>query len=294
MPPSLCCHSYTTESEAKDVPYRFNQLLEEAGIDPASTRLLRHKEVLLCDKVPYELWLDDRAAFEEYQQHQLHGERARFAGRYWASFAGLRDDRTVFLGIYEVDGAEQLLHPYHFAASGKQFDAGMIDRYSITRTELLSEFSERLFIDWGPGKRSWQQRADYQDKRVTELRQQAQDASFPGLMHWTAPASRLSALPAAWREHLALARGVYLLSCPRTGELYVGSASGEQGFWGRWTSYEVDGHGGNIALKLRERSDLQISILQVAGSSETPDSILAAEALWKSKLGSREFGLNRN
>jgi hypothetical protein len=58
--------------------------------------------------------------------------------------------------------------------------------------------------------------------------------------------------------------------------------------------YALTGHGGNIALKSREPSDYQISILQVAGSSSNSDDILKMESSWKKKLQSREMGLNKN
>lgn len=59
-------------------------------------------------------------------------------------------------------------------------------------------------------------------------------------------------------------------------------------------NYEADGHRGNVALLLRERSDWIISTLQVAGSAENQADVLAAENLWKRKLQSRKLGLNRN
>ena len=37
-----------------------------------------------------------------------------------------------------------------------------------------------------------------------------------------------------------------------------------------------------------------MAILEVAGSAASRDDVLAMEALWKRKLGSRETGLNRN
>jgi hypothetical protein len=58
--------------------------------------------------------------------------------------------------------------------------------------------------------------------------------------------------------------------------------------------YVVTGHGGNIALKSREYSDYQVSILEVAGSASNIDDILRMESRWKDKLQSREMGLNRN
>ena len=101
-------------------------------------------------------------------------------------------------------------------------------------------------------------------------------------------------LPATWIAVLSSSRGVYLLTCPKTREQYVGSASGAGGFHGRWLLYARDGHGGNVALKSRDPSDYQVSILEVAGSTATPEEIIAMEDLWKRKLQSREMGLNRN
>ena len=85
-----------------------------------------------------------------------------------------------------------------------------------------------------------------------------------------------------------------MLTCPKTKEQYVGSATGEKGFWGRWQDYIQTGHGGNVALKSRDPSDYQVSILEVAGTVATTDDIIQRETQWKSKLQSREMGLNKN
>ena len=89
-------------------------------------------------------------------------------------------------------------------------------------------------------------------------------------------------------------RGVYLLTCPKTKEQYVGSATGDAGFWGRWQEYVQTGHGGNVALKSRDPSDYQVSILEVAGTSASTDDVKTMEGRWQCKLQSREMGLNRN
>ena len=54
------------------------------------------------------------------------------------------------------------------------------------------------------------------------------------------------------------------------------------------------GHGGNVALKSRDPADYQVSILEVAGTAATTDDVIKMEVQWKSKLQSREMGLNRN
>jgi len=71
-----------------------------------------------------------------------------------------------------------------------------------------------------------------------------------------------------------------VLTCPRTKEPYIGSATGADGFHGRWLQYFANHHGGNKGLKSREPSDYQVSILEIAGSAQTHDEILAMEGRW--------------
>ena len=93
-----------------------------------------------------------------------------------------------------------------------------------------------------------------------------------------------------WQDRLSGCAGVYLLVHPDTGRQYVGSATGAEGFLGRWLSYAADGHGGNEMLRPLSREGIpsyQISILEVAGSAMTTEDILQREATWKERLGAR-------
>jgi len=278
------------------MPFRFNSLLEEAGISAADVRLLRHQPKV-GDKFLLDVWRTDRAVFEDYQAVQLISKRTSFARQFWACFIGTWDGRTVFAGLYSINGCEPLQEPWVDPVSGILQSPGLLDRYTITRTEVLDAYEGRLYIDWGggsSGKRAWVQRAEAQNKVIAELHLDSRDQPFPGLMSLVAPLSSLAAMPPTWIERLVAAKGVYLLTCPRDGSLYVGSATAEGGFWSRWETYRANGHGGNVALIGREPSDFVVSVLQVAGSTETADDILAAEQVWKMKLQSRALGLNRN
>ena len=133
-----------------------------------------------------------------------------------------------------------------------------------------------------------------QNKPIIELRPEFKEPEFPGFLNFMEPLSKIEGLPKTWIEILKQAKGVYLLTCPRTKETYVGSACGERGFWQRWVGYAQTGHGGNVILMSRERSDYQVSILEVAGTSAQDDEILKMESKWKKKLQSREMGLNAN
>jgi len=277
------------------MPVRFNTILGQASIAPAAVRLLRHQDSRAArGKTLYELWRDDRPAFETYQEGQSFGNRAKLKGDYWASFVVTPAGETLLAGFYGcrylgVNGTER-----HRPQTLDIDPVGTCDLYRLTLDERVNDLAGRLVIAWGDSERAWIQRADNQDKVVLEIRQAFREPDFPGFARFIASLSKVEGLPAGWVAALSASRGVYLLTCPKTREQYVGSATGADGFHGRWLSYARDGHGGNLALRSRDPSDYQVSILEVAGSAATVDEILAMEALWKRKLQSREMGLNKN
>jgi hypothetical protein len=275
-----------------------NMLLEEAGLPLKEVRLLRHQHVGPTRLTPYVLWRDDVPEFERYQSAQRADRRSYFSSPFWASFVVPPDGSTLFVGLYEIGGHAPApldwsdpLQRQSVAEMGRDLDI-----YAYRRVPDWEHLIGRLKIDWGSGKRSWAQKAASAagPKRIVELTPTFREPIFPGYSSFISSLGALAMLPTAWATALSSVRGVYLLTCPRTKEQYVGSATGEDGFWGRWQSYAVTGHGGNVGLRSRDPSDYQISILEVAGSAATVDEIVAMEQLWKVKLQSREMGLNRN
>ena len=278
------------------MPLMFNTLLQSAGLNPRDVRLMKHKDTRASrGRSPYELWRDKRELFESYQSTQNLGRRKELAAPYWASFIVNLSGETMFAGIYRVDYAGVLDHdrPAPHVEGGVE-KAGDYDIYKLALDDRLSDLIGKLFIDWGPGTLAWIQYAERNEKPVLEIRPEFKEPGFPGFLKLIEPLSRVEKFPKTWVAALSATRGVYLLTCPRTKEQYVGKADGESGFWGRWQEYIQTGHGGNVALKSRDPSDYQVSILEVAGTSATPLEILTMEDRWKRKLQSREMGLNRN
>ncbi|MBN1911347.1 MAG: GIY-YIG nuclease family protein [Pirellulales bacterium] len=277
------------------MPLTFNMILREAGIPLSNVRLLRHKDTRAAKgRTAYELYRDDRRQFEVYQSLQKINNRSKFKAPYWASFVGTPSDETLFVGLYESQYLGLLKEDRHMPHRDGIDKAGTCDEYQLTVDQRFCDLDGRLLIEWGDGKRSWVQRADRQDKQITELRTEFKEPDFPGFLNFTKPLSGLERLPIGWITALKAAQGIYLLTCPRTKELYVGMADGHDGFWGRWLQYVHTGDGGNKALKRRAPSDYQVSILQVAGTAAKHEDIMAMESCWKQKLQSREMGLNRN
>ena len=153
--------------------FRFNDLIAEAGFDPAQVRLLRH-ETQRYGKTPYALWLDDPARFDDYQRVQKRSRRAWFEAPYWASFVVAPGGRTLFVGMFGVTHQGPVPHDWLDPVSLRDADAlADYELYALTPLDALREYAGRLVIDWGVGTRSWVQRAGNQDKRVVELRERA-------------------------------------------------------------------------------------------------------------------------
>lgn len=273
----------------------FGTLLDLAGLDRKDVRLLRHQDNRYPGfPTPYAMWRDDRSRFEAYQETQGTGDAPDLRAPYWASFVGVPGKATLFVGLYSAEPLGFLPADRPHPVTGGVEAAGSCDLYRLELRPELAEYQGRLWIEWGPGYRTWIQRGDRKPKPVVELRRVFAEDPFPGYAKLILRLSDIETIPATWREALRATKGIYLMTCPRTREQYVGMASGGEGFLGRWREYAASGHGGNVALKSRDPSDYQLSILETVGISATIADLAALEILWKDKLQSREMGLNRN
>jgi len=54
------------------------------------------------------------------------------------------------------------------------------------------------------------------------------------------------------------------------------------------------GHGNNKDLLDLDANNFQFSILEIVPATTTAEGVIDRENRWKDKLGTREFGLNKN
>lgn len=272
----------------------FQNLLIEAGIPPVDARLLRHAKGSGTPGMhPYVAWRDHRNLFDEYQVRQVAGSRRFFSAPYWAAFLATPSRETMFVGLYRVEIAEAASAANTCPLTGRQNAEGFTDCYTLLKVDEFQPFEGKLFVQWGEGALAWKQYADRNIKPIVELRKDNVEEPYPGHSAFFSQLSQVEAFPAGWRAVLSTVRGVYLLSCPRTKEQYVGGAFADGGFLSRWTQHAAMS-GDAIAFRSRDPEDYRVSILEVAGSLATDDDIFRMEQRWKEKLQSREMGLNRN
>jgi hypothetical protein len=195
--------------------------------------------------------------------------------------------------------------------SGRPAPGGVF--YNLTPApEILSGLEGRLVVRW-PTPRQWVRRkGDWSsgvmaELEVTKVRAPGFVMPFPGYQELNVSWDELRKIVEApkgnpdWKKKLSAVSGVYLITDHQSGNLYVGSATGEDGIWGRWTGYVGDDpHNGNKGLRrLLEKNperkhDFRFSLLEVMGTSTHRREVLQAESRWKRRLGSRAYGLNEN
>ena len=254
-------------------------------LEGKKVKLVRHKD----SRAEYRHVIKDREALLEYQREQA---KEIFKGcDYIICFIGLERKRSVFIGVFKVNG--------HNMRNGQYY-------YDLEPIPEFNTFVDRLVIDWGSNAISWHQWYDRQSKEVMEILPQGYIGNFPGLLDFVLEYDELKELinnPDAnyeWRHHLSAINGVYLILDSSTGMQYIGSANGNNGIWQRWSDYAASGNGGNKELVALQKNDphhhknFRFSVLQSLPSNITQREIVAIENLYKQKLGSRAHGLNRN
>jgi len=165
------------------MPILFNSLLAQFGLVPATVILLRHQDKRAAPgRTPYELWRDDRPAFEVYQSYQTFENRSKFSrASHWASFVATPDGATMFAGLYAAK-YKGVLEKDTPQPHRDDIDlAGSRDVYDLQPDERLADLGGRVFIDWGDGTRAWVQRADNQNKPIIRTASRVQGTRFPGL-----------------------------------------------------------------------------------------------------------------
>jgi hypothetical protein len=277
----------------------FTELLVSRKFDFTQPAILvRHKDAKasMTDLI-------ENGYFELYQSVQT--KKSFDMNKYIIVFLGLGSTRALFYNVYEITGKR---NPRTIELpSGFPFPEFYDESHSYYDLKPLSGFEDlqlRVVIEWGKGTLAWVQ--NYTDKEVLEIRPQGFVKTFPHYLDFTLSLTELRNLfkyPEAnmdWKNKLSAVNGIYLILDKSNGTQYVGSAYGKDGIWGRWEKYAQTIHGGNKALEelLEDSPDygknFQWTVLATLPNNMTNDEIIAYETMYKNKLGSKIYGLNRN
>ena len=258
----------------------------------AKVKLVRHKDPQIDLYAKYKT---DREWFFNYQTFQA---KPIFRDTdYIVSFIGEAGVASRFIGVYKVcNEKEQSTYDPNTPMDGKYI-------YDLQEEKGFEDLKERVIVKWN-NPISWHQWIK-NEMEVIEIHPGLHYKQFTDYFDFILSFNELKEIVtnqySDWKKMLSATKGIYLITDTNTGKLYVGSAYGENGIWGRWCEYvKTNGHGGNIKLKELICNDsaygnhFQFSILMLLPKTVTPDEAIKKEGLFKNKLGTNSFGLNRN
>jgi hypothetical protein len=235
----------------------------------------------------------------EFENYQKEHWNSFFANTKYVLSFWYESKTAEFIGTYKL--GEPLKDTVIDSRTGKERK-----RYqflSMKEIDFLGDYKNRLHIFWTNSNRNYGRWIDSSKYFVHSIKPSILysigevprfyyeiSLSFPKLKQMFA----YSLDNANWKSFLVNRAGVYLILDKSTGEQYIGSAYGTEGFWGRWKQYADNGHGGNKMLKSKNPGNFVFSILWETIPSTQKNQIIAVESKYKEILGSRVFGLNNN
>lgn len=227
---------------------------------------------------------------EEWQCWQEHkGIKNRFPAQYIVAFANISGNNFLFGGIYEI--IERLSDSYKVRLLDDHQDlvGRLVIKCPVGRT--VERCPKQILEDAVISEVYSTRYRGEKFKSISSINHNYNtlETVFKNELH-------------DWKFALSNVKGVYLLTNNENGKSYVGSASGENGIWQRWSDYIFECTGGNKELiELKEnftedyfKKNFKFSVLETVGSSATTEEIIDLENLWKDKLLTRAHGYNAN
>lgn len=282
-------------------------ILKARGIDPTKTvKLIRHslkdEKLKGSDHDPNYLYRKSKPAFFEYQSVQ--GPNNIFNVDYVVSFLSEEDNRARFIGVFKIKTIHEIKdrNDKHWTCDDDKW------YYEMEKDPRFSDLEERIIIQWRGQANRWHRccEKEYNRMDIVEISPGLDYNPFPGYLKINLSFNELKKIYenkyVEWKNALSAVYGVYVICDNNTGDLYIGSAYGENGgIWGRWNDYANNGHGGNVSLKNLIKNDsnyankyFKFSLLAIMPKSSTKQEVIDRETLYKNKFGTKMHGLNNN
>lgn len=270
-----------------DVPS--NMILNGAG---RNTKLMFHKSEKSREHYNPKF---NRSGFEEYQKEHWNTffTGTEFVLSFWY------EGRTArFVGCYKCNQKVR---------DTVNDNGNVRDRVKfpeMVRIPFMDEYVDRLFIEWTNPTANYGRYIEDEKYFVQSLLPSKDNSigsrpkNFFEIHLNYATLKKLFEYPnenMEWQNYLKSRCGVYYVddTADQENGRYVGSAYGEDGFWGRWANYS-NKTDGNKDFKGRDYEKFVFSILWETLPNTDMTTVVRVENEFKVSLGTRVKGLNNN
>ena len=237
---------------------------------------------------PKELFKHDRKALLNWQFYNYSKRKAFKPGQTAIGFVKIEKDKWLLFDISKINNDLNI-----FNGVG----------YEYEQIKEFEKYFGRVVIEYKNKVQTLCRKANsvIRDCKVLQILEDTfDDDIFPGYdnvnISWKELQNILN--KGAWKAVLENQKGIYLITDKSNGKMYVGSASGKDMIYGRWSTYIKNGHGGNAELRALDfsyiKDNFYYSILDIYKSTTLDEIILKRESWWKETLQSRKHGYNGN
>jgi hypothetical protein len=285
----------------------------DKAIETGKVQLMRLKNIAISidgqmhkDKNLFDLFLDhqDDGLFDDYvREHTPVNAKLLMQADYVIAFVA--DGKySRFAGVYQVLGEDKRIRVP--AEDKKSFEEHVFVK--VVMLGIFKPLGGRVLVDWGGmAAQRWLQWVK-DDKKVLRVDEGIIRLMIPFnsyndvLLSFKELKNLIETENVEWRDKLKAVNGIYGIADQSNGKLYVGSAYGNEGIWGRWKVYvETNGHGNNDMLVDLVTcnpdyawDNFQWFILETFPLDVSDDYAIKRENLYKEKLCTRLFGYNKN
>lgn len=207
----------------------------------------------------------------------------------------------VFGGIYKVEK----INPEVFNQVG--YKLTLLDNYKAYRKRLIIKIQKPIGRD--VYNRLYSTVQEQLNPEVYEIAPNVKLGYFKGYQHVCLKHKELQQIidrnEPSWKDALSHVKGVYVITDLETGQLYIGSASGNtDGIWQRWSNYahlnNLTGGNKEFLTILNEKGreyiiqHFQYAILEIFDTKTKTNTIIERENYWKTVLDTKKHGMNHN
>lgn len=263
-------------------------ILFSAGIDPSAVQVIRHAYV----REP------EDSGLQGIHADSTDGEILFYTSRQSAKPRIFPPVPPPIWVVFVREGGDRARFWAVVTNRGEISNDGVLRAFDLVVSQQMADLRNRLVIGW-KSPRTWRLNgstaAAYPVMEIAD----AEPIPFPGFDRLILDYAQLQAVMrehryASWRTALASVVGIYLITDTADGRQYVGKADGAESIRQRWGVYAVNGHGGNVELRLGDPNSFRFSLLRVFDPTTPTQAINEAESHFKTALDTRSNGLNRN
>lgn len=240
-------------------------------------------------------WIGMNAHKTKHANHNLNRCDYLLA---FAQYYPYGPDYYIFGGMYKVE----LQIPEVYNQAG--YKLTLMDEFADFRRRLIIRLKKPIGRDILNKPFSSVQR-DF-DPEVFELARAIKLEDFPGYSNVLLNHCDLQLIvnrdEPGWKNALSSVKGVYCITDKSTGQLYIGSASGDnEGIWQRWSAYASVSNltGGNKTFEELKKNgadyiidNFTYSIIEIFDMRTDPKYIIQREEHWKNVFKTVQFGMN--